>query len=83
MTEPMDQAKRHNSISRICTIDRKCPAETANHHLGFPVEPIVLQLTKGSRLSRRALCCPPDRDAAEAPGTVTVPDFRLYLRFRC
>jgi len=53
--------------------DQRSPAEASNHHLGFPVEPIVLQLTKGSRLSRRAICCPPDRDTAEAPETFAVP----------
>jgi hypothetical protein len=52
----------------------ECPTETANH-LGFPTEPIVLQLTKGPAIDRQNLRCPPDRDAAEAPGNVTVPDF--------
>jgi hypothetical protein len=54
--------------------ERECPTETANH-LGFPTEPIVLQLTKGPAIDGQSLCCPPARTAAEAPGNVTVPDF--------
>ena len=54
--------------------ERECSTETANH-LGFPTEPIVLQLTKGPAIDGQNLRCPPDRDAAEAPGNVTVPDF--------
>ena len=54
--------------------DQRSPAEASNHHLGFPVEPIVLQLTDNPRLSQRALRCPSGRIAVEAPGIRRVPD---------
>jgi hypothetical protein len=71
----MDQAKLHNSINRLSKTTKENLLKRRTIILVFPVEPIVLQLTGNPRLSRRALRCPSGRLAAEAPGTVTVPEF--------
>jgi hypothetical protein len=59
--------------------DQKCPVETANHHLGFPVEPIVLQLINSfAALAAKPFAVLPDGDAAEAPGILETSRIRFY-----
>jgi hypothetical protein len=60
---------------------RTCPVETSNHHLGFPADPIVLQLTDGPRLRRTPsllLSYRPQRGGG--PGNRHSSPIRLYLR---